>query len=155
MSGVTDLAFRNAAHGLGAALVVTEMVASEHLVTDRHHARRKAQRGDARPFVIQLAGCEARWMADGARYAEDLGADAIDTWVNPNEIAGIEVYTGPGVPAQFTTGMGGGGLGGQICGSLIIWTKPLARATRTSWKARVAKVLGLAAVVLGIRAVTD
>jgi tRNA-dihydrouridine synthase B len=78
MSGVTDLAFRNLAHDLGAGLVISEMVASEHLVKDRHHARDKARAGDARPFVIQLAGCEARWMAEGARVAEDLGANIID-----------------------------------------------------------------------------
>jgi tRNA-dihydrouridine synthase B len=28
--------------------------------------------------VVQLAGCEARWMAEGARIAEGLGADIID-----------------------------------------------------------------------------
>src|SRR5262245_60164029 len=79
MSGVTDLAFRRLAHRLGAGLVITEMVASEHLVTEKHNARRKA-RGDAdcRPFVIQLAGCEARWMGEGARVAESLGADIVD-----------------------------------------------------------------------------
>jgi tRNA-dihydrouridine synthase B len=78
MSGVTDLAFRRLAHGLGAGLVVAEMVASEHLVMDRHGARRRAQGADLRPFVVQLAGCEARWMAEGARVAEGLGADIVD-----------------------------------------------------------------------------
>jgi tRNA-dihydrouridine synthase B len=78
MSGVTDLAFRRLAHSLGAGLVVAEMVASEHLVMDRHGARRRAQGADLAPFVIQLAGCEARWMAEGARVAEALGADIID-----------------------------------------------------------------------------
>jgi nifR3 family TIM-barrel protein len=28
--------------------------------------------------VVQLAGCQARWMAEGARVAEDAGADIID-----------------------------------------------------------------------------
>jgi tRNA-dihydrouridine synthase B len=78
MSGVTDLAFRNLAYDLGAGLVISEMVASEHLVRDRHHARDKARAGNANPFVIQLAGCEPCWMAEGARVAEDLGADIID-----------------------------------------------------------------------------
>jgi nifR3 family TIM-barrel protein len=78
MSGVTDLAFRRLAHSVGAGLVVAEMVASEHLVMDRHGARRRAQGADLTPFVIQLAGCEARWMAEGARVAEGLGADIID-----------------------------------------------------------------------------
>jgi len=78
MSGVTDAAFRRLAHALGAGLVITEMVASEHLVTEKHNARRKASGGDCKPFVIQLAGCEARWMSEGARVAEALGADIID-----------------------------------------------------------------------------
>jgi nifR3 family TIM-barrel protein len=78
MSGVTDLPFRRLAYGLGAGLVVAEMVASEHLVNDRHGARRRIRGVDLKPFAIQLAGCEARWMAEGARMAEALGADIID-----------------------------------------------------------------------------
>ena len=78
MSGVTDLAFRRIAHDLGAGLVITEMVASEHLVRQRHGARERAVGRNLAPFVIQLAGCEARWMAEGARMAEQLGADIID-----------------------------------------------------------------------------
>lgn len=79
MSGVTDLVFRRLAHGLGAGMVVSEMVASEHLATDRHGVRRRAQGCDLKPFVVQLAGCEAHWMAQGARIAvADLGAQIID-----------------------------------------------------------------------------
>jgi nifR3 family TIM-barrel protein len=55
------------------------MIASEHLVTDRHKARRKARAEEgATPFVIQLAGCETHWMGEGARVAQGLGADIID-----------------------------------------------------------------------------
>jgi nifR3 family TIM-barrel protein len=78
MSGVTDLPFRRLAHALGAGLVISEMVASEHLVHERHDARRRAEGSELSPFVIQLAGCEAHWMAGGARVAEGLGADIID-----------------------------------------------------------------------------
>src|SRR4029453_14853886 len=78
MSGVTDLPFRQRAHFLGAALVTTEMVASEHLVRDRHGVRERAVGRNLAPFVVQLAGCEARWMTEGARMAEQLGADIID-----------------------------------------------------------------------------
>jgi tRNA-dihydrouridine synthase B len=78
MSGVTDLPFRRIAHALGAGLVTTEMVASEHLVCQRHGARERAVGRNLAPFVVQLAGCEARWMAEGARMAEQLGADIID-----------------------------------------------------------------------------
>jgi tRNA-dihydrouridine synthase B len=78
MSGVTDLPFRRLAHALGAGLVTTEMVASEHLINDRHGSRGRAVGRNLAPFVIQLAGCEARWMAEGAHMAEDLGADVVD-----------------------------------------------------------------------------
>jgi nifR3 family TIM-barrel protein len=78
MSGVTDLPFRRLAHALGAGLVVTEMVASEHLAADRHNARRRTQGAELAPYVVQLAGREARWMAEGARIAQEMGADIID-----------------------------------------------------------------------------
>lgn len=78
MSGVTDLPFRTLAHTLGAGLVVSEMVASEDLVRQRAPVVRRAAGRDLSPFVIQLAGREARWMQEGARMAEALGADIID-----------------------------------------------------------------------------
>jgi tRNA-dihydrouridine synthase B len=78
MSGVSDLPFRKLAHRLGAGLVVSEMIASEELVRERPDCLRKAEGSELHPFVIQLAGREAHWMAEGARIAERLGADAID-----------------------------------------------------------------------------
>ena len=79
MSGVSDLPFRRAAARFGAGLVVSEMVASEELARARPDVVRRAE-GDASlfPFVIQLAGREAKWMAEGARLAEAAGADVID-----------------------------------------------------------------------------
>jgi nifR3 family TIM-barrel protein len=59
-------------------LVISEMIAGEQLATSAGTARRKARGADCRPFVIQLVGCEARWMAEGARVAGGLGADIID-----------------------------------------------------------------------------
>ena len=79
MSGVTDAPFRAAAHGAGAGLVVSEMVASEELVRERRDMVRRAKtNARVNPFVMQLAGREAHWMAEGARVAQDLGADVID-----------------------------------------------------------------------------
>jgi nifR3 family TIM-barrel protein len=78
MSGVTDLPFRQLAYRLGAGLVVSEMVASEDLVRQRASVLRRAAGCDLKPFVIQLAGREERWMAEGARIAEALGADVVD-----------------------------------------------------------------------------
>jgi tRNA-dihydrouridine synthase B len=79
MSGITDAAFRKVAHAHGAGLVVSEMVASEELARERPDMVRRTFGGDGlSPFVIQLAGREAHWMAEGARIASDMGADIID-----------------------------------------------------------------------------
>jgi nifR3 family TIM-barrel protein len=78
MSGVTDLPFRRIAQRLGAGLVVSEMVASEELVRERPDVLRRATGRELQPFVMQLAGREARWMEEGARVASDRGADVID-----------------------------------------------------------------------------
>jgi nifR3 family TIM-barrel protein len=79
MSGVSDLPFRRVCASFGAGLVVSEMVASAELARARPDVVRRAE-GDPsiRPFVIQLAGREERWMAEGARLAEAAGADMID-----------------------------------------------------------------------------
>lgn len=78
MTGVSDLPFRRLAHEQGAGLVVSEMVASAELVQKRADVVRRAEGTGLRPFVMQLVGCEARWMAEGARIAEAKGADIID-----------------------------------------------------------------------------
>jgi nifR3 family TIM-barrel protein len=78
MSGVSDLPFRTLAHELGAGLVVSEMVASRELVKARADVVRKAEGGHLRPFAVQLVGCEAEWMAEGARVLEGQGVDIID-----------------------------------------------------------------------------
>jgi nifR3 family TIM-barrel protein len=41
-------------------------------------ARRRIADHGGEPHVVQLAGCEAQWMAEGARIAQDAGADVID-----------------------------------------------------------------------------
>lgn len=78
MSGVSDLPFRKLVAGLGAGMVIAEMVASRELVTARPDVVRRAAGEGVAPHVIQLVGCEARWMAEGARLAEASGADIID-----------------------------------------------------------------------------
>jgi len=78
MSGITDEPFRQVAHRYGAGLVVSEMVASEELAAARPDMRQRASGARLSPFVIQLAGREAYWMAEATRIAQDLGADAID-----------------------------------------------------------------------------
>jgi tRNA-dihydrouridine synthase B len=78
MSGVTDAPFRRLAATLGAGLVISEMTASEDLVNDRPMSRLRCEATGVGPHVVQLAGCEAGWMAEGARVAEAAGADIID-----------------------------------------------------------------------------
>ena len=78
MSGVTDAPFRRLAARLGAGLVVSEMTASDDLVNGRPMSRLRCEAAGIGPHVVQLAGCEVRWMAEGARIAEAAGADIID-----------------------------------------------------------------------------
>lgn len=78
MSGVTDSPFRRLAAELGAGLVVSEMTASDDLVSGHAMSRLRCEATGLGPHVVQLAGCEAHWMAEGARMAEAEGADIID-----------------------------------------------------------------------------
>jgi nifR3 family TIM-barrel protein len=78
MSGVTDAPFRRLAASLGAGLVVSEMTASDDLAHGRPMSRLRCEATGIGPHVVQLAGCEVRWMAEGARIAEAAGADIID-----------------------------------------------------------------------------
>jgi nifR3 family TIM-barrel protein len=78
MSGVTDAPFRRLVARLGAGLVVSEMTASEKLAHGCEQARLKAEAPGIGAHVVQIAGCEARWMAEGAKVAEAVGADLID-----------------------------------------------------------------------------
>ncbi|MGL5116772.1 MAG: tRNA dihydrouridine synthase [Beijerinckiaceae bacterium] len=78
MSGVTDAGFRRAAAFFGATLVVSEMVASDELAKGSAEALLRAEGSGLGVHVVQLAGCEAHWMAEGARMAEANGADVID-----------------------------------------------------------------------------
>jgi tRNA-dihydrouridine synthase B len=78
MSGVTDAPFRRLAATLGAGLVVSEMTASDDLANGKPMSRLRCEASGIGPHVVQLAGCETTWMAEGARIAEAAGADVID-----------------------------------------------------------------------------
>ena len=78
MSGVTDAPFRQMAVKLGAGLVVSEMTASDDLVEGDPNAQLRAEGQSVGIHVVQLAGCQAHWMAEGARIAEAGGAAIID-----------------------------------------------------------------------------
>jgi nifR3 family TIM-barrel protein len=78
MSGITDVPVRRLAASLGAGLVVSEMTASNDLANGRPMSRLRCEATGIGPHVVQLAGCETAWMAEGARIAEAAGADIID-----------------------------------------------------------------------------
>ena len=79
MAGITDLPFRRVVAGFGAALVVSEMVASEDMVRARPSTRAKAELGVADgQTAVQLAGRDAWWMGEAARMLADQGARVID-----------------------------------------------------------------------------
>ena len=78
MSGVTDAVMRRIARRFGASMVVSEMVASDQLVYGDAEALLRAEGGDIDPHIVQLAGCQAHWMAEASRVAEASGASVID-----------------------------------------------------------------------------
>jgi tRNA-dihydrouridine synthase B len=78
MSGITDAPFRRLVAKLGAGLVVSEMTASDALIEGRRNAVLRAEGQGTGIHVVQLAGCEPHWMAEGARIAEAAGAHIID-----------------------------------------------------------------------------
>ena len=79
MTGVSDLPFRTLVKSFGAALVVSEMIASKAVVLETRNAERMSRSVPTeRPFSVQLAGCDPEIMAEAAKLNEDSGADIID-----------------------------------------------------------------------------
>ena len=78
MSGITDAPFRRLAERHGAGLVVSEMTACAALAQGKREASVRSEGQGVAIHVVQLAGCEAHWMAEGARIAEAQGAHMID-----------------------------------------------------------------------------
>ncbi|NCT12443.1 MAG: radical SAM protein [Rhodobacterales bacterium] len=79
LAGITDLPFRQLVASFGAGWVVSEMVASQEMVQAKPGIREKAELGLGQAnTAIQLAGREARWMAEAARMVEANGARMID-----------------------------------------------------------------------------
>src|ERR1700739_4543801 len=79
MSGVTDLPFRRLVKRAGAALVVSEMIASEAAIRETRQSLTMARSSpEEQPMAVQLAGCEPRVMAEAAKLNADRGALLID-----------------------------------------------------------------------------
>lgn len=79
MAGVTDRPFRQLCRKLGAAYVVTEMIAADPSLRDtRKSIWRSDFEGEATPIAVQIAGSDPQWLAEAARYNVELGAQIID-----------------------------------------------------------------------------
>jgi tRNA-dihydrouridine synthase B len=78
MSGVTDAGLRRIAKRFGAGATVSEMVASDHYLAGQEETRLRAEGRGISPHIVQLAGCQAGWLAEAAQLAEASGADVID-----------------------------------------------------------------------------
>ena len=79
LAGITDLPFRQLVASFGASWVVSEMVASQEMVQAKPEARDKAELGiNQEGTAVQLAGREAKWMAEAAKMVAGNGAAIID-----------------------------------------------------------------------------
>ncbi|MGN6767497.1 MAG: tRNA dihydrouridine synthase DusB [Rhizobiaceae bacterium] len=78
LSGISDAPFRERAFAHGAGMVVSEMIASGELAKGHDKSALRVRHSGIYPHVVQLAGREACWMAEGARIAAGEGADIID-----------------------------------------------------------------------------
>ncbi|GGX90838.1 tRNA-dihydrouridine synthase B [Litchfieldella qijiaojingensis] len=79
MAGVTDRPFRQLCRRLGAGLVVSEMVTSDPSLWHTRKSRlRLDHRGEPGPRSVQIAGGDARMLAEAARLNAEQGAEIID-----------------------------------------------------------------------------
>ena len=79
LAGITDLPFRQLVGSFGASWVVSEMVASQEMVQAKPGVRERAELGfDQEKTAVQLAGRDAKWMAEAARVVAGNGAALID-----------------------------------------------------------------------------
>src|SRR4051794_5335467 len=79
MSGVTDLPFRRLVKRHGAALVVSEMIASQAAIRETRQSLTMARScAEEQPMAVQLAGCEPQIMAEAAQLKPGPGAPLVD-----------------------------------------------------------------------------
>jgi hypothetical protein len=66
-------------------------------------------------------GCVVIFV-DGAKW-QQLEPGDLDTFVRPDEVAAVEVYSGTSMPAEFSSP-------GQSCTSIVVWTKTRVQSRR-------------------------
>ena len=151
MSGVSDMPYRRLAKRNGAALVISEMIASQAMVyANRKTMKMASNCAEEFPMAVQLAGCEPKLMAEAAKLNEDRGAAIID--INM------------GCPVKkVTKGHAGSALmkdeklAGQIIESVVKAVKlPVTLKMRTGWdeNSRNAPILAKIAEDSGVQMLT-
>ena len=128
MAGVSDRPFRMLCRRFGADYAIAEMVTSDERLwhTDKTRTRLNLE-GEAAPRVIQIAGADARMMADAAQRAADLGADIVDINMGCpakkvcNRAAGSALLRDETLVAQILA---------AVCGAVSI---PVTLKMRTGW----------------------
>jgi tRNA-dihydrouridine synthase B len=79
MAGVTDRPFRVLCKSMGAAMAVSEMVASNSLLYGSEKTKRRANHeGEVEPISVQIVGADPSMLALAAKYNVDQGAQIID-----------------------------------------------------------------------------
>ena len=79
MSGVSDMPYRRLAKRNGAALVISEMIASQAMIyANKKTIKMASNCAEEFPMAVQLAGCDPELMAKAAKLNEDRGAAIID-----------------------------------------------------------------------------
>ncbi len=151
MSGVSDMPYRRLAKRNGAALVFSEMIASQAMVyANKKTIKMASNCAEEFPMAIQLAGCEPELMAEAAKINEARGAAIID--INM------------GCPVKkVTKGHAGSALmkdeklAGQIIDSVVKSVKiPVTLKMRTGWdeNTKNAPILAKLAENSGIQMIT-
>jgi len=150
--------------GIGRYLTDGEIAGRHPVATSDLFARQtdvdvvKNARSQERFIQMRALGtpCRPAVYIDGQNM-NSLTADDIDNAVRPEEIAGIEIYSGAVSPPEFASGSGGVGAerGGRraqdprVCGSIVIWTKPAQHvSTGLSWRQRLSIAAGIGAIAL-------
>lgn len=79
MAGVTDLPFRLLCRRMGAGIAAGEMLTSDVRLWNTAKSRRRMDHsGEPEPRIVQIAGGDARMMAQAAQRNVDAGAQIID-----------------------------------------------------------------------------
>jgi hypothetical protein len=109
--------------GMGRYITAEQMARLPASLTSQLFARVpgvRLDRGTLGDTYLTVRGpfgrCSPSVYLDG-HHIRGLSAEDIDSWAHPEDIAGVEIYTGAFVPSEFQPGMSG-------CGSIVIWTKP-------------------------------